>query len=541
MCDNHSIPNKKATKKEKHIHDQEHSQWNRRSFIQALGLAGAGSMMLGASSVSASAPSPLSVALAASDNDNILVIIRLKGGNDGLNTIVPVYDYANYANLRPTIRHQQNDLFMLNSDFGIPNYLSPGLESIWGDGKMKVVHGVGYPDQNLSHFRSSDIWASAEANDIEPTGWWGRYFEDLYPDYIINPPATPPAVQIGSIGNLVFEGSSNNYSFAVANPTQLAAVAQNGTFHDVLDIPDCVYGDKLLYMRSTTNTTFLYASVINNAYMAANNDANYDPNAELASQLAIVARLIKGGLGTKVYMVTLDGFDTHANQVDNHRTILEDVANSMKSFYEDLAATGMDTTVLSMTISEFGRRPYENGSAGTDHGAASPVLLFGPGLEGSGLVGEHPDITEWDSNDNLIPTSDFRDVYSTVLTDWFCLDPVVLDLILLGQTYESLDLGFNCNALGTQDFSNVSRLVHRPTYQNDRTFIEIQMPTTANVTIKLYDIMSKEIATLKNEMLFPGQHKIDVKAAVNTNLSFGQYIYRITTGGQNYSKSIMIA
>ena len=541
MCNNHSIPNKKSAKEEKHIHDQEHSQWNRRSFIQALGLAGAGSMMLGASSVSASAPSPLSVALAESDNDRILVIIRLKGGNDGLNTIVPVYDYANYANLRPTIRHQQSDLFMLDSDFGIPNYLSPGLEAIWGDGKMKVVHGVGYPSQNLSHFRSSDIWASAEANDIEPTGWWGRYFEDLYPDYIVNPPATPPAVQIGSIGNLVFEGSSNNYAFAVANPTQLAAVAQNGTFHDVLDIPDCVYGDKLLYMRSTTNTTFLYASVINNAYMAANNDANYDPNADLASQLAIVARLIKGGLGTKVYMVTLDGFDTHANQADEHRRILEDVANSMKSFYEDLAATGMDSTVLSMTISEFGRRPYENGSQGTDHGAASPVLLFGPGLEGSGLVGEHPDITEWDSNDNLIPTSDFRDVYSTVLTDWFCLDPVVLDLILLGQTYEHLDLGFNCDTLGTQDFSNVSRLVHRPTYQNDRTFIEIQMPITANVTIKLYDIMSKEIATIKNEMLFPGQHKIDVKAAVNTNLSFGQYIYRITTGGQNYSKSIMIA
>ncbi|MEM7085624.1 MAG: DUF1501 domain-containing protein [Bacteroidota bacterium] len=540
MCNNHSIPNKKTTKEEKHIHDQEHSKWNRRSFIQALGLAGAGSMMLGANSVTASAPSPLSVALAGSDNDNILVIVRLKGGNDGLNTIVPVYDYANYANLRPTIRHQQSDLFMLNSDFGIPDYLSPGLEAIWGDGKMKVVHGVGYPDQNLSHFRSSDIWASTDAVNIEPTGWWGRYFEDLYPDYLVNPPSTPPAVQIGSIGNLVFEGMDNNYAFAVANPEQLANVAQNGTVHDVLDIPDCVYGDKLLYMRSTTNTTFLYAGVINDAYMAATNDANYDPNADLANQLAIVARLIKGGLGTKVYMVTLDGFDTHANQVDQHRRILEDVANSMKSFYEDLGATGMDTNVLSMTISEFGRRPYENGSLGTDHGAASPVLLFGPGLEGSGFVGQHPDITEWDNNDNLIPTSDFRDVYSSILTDWFCLDPTVLDLILLGQTYESLDLGFNCNPLGIQDYGNVTRLVHRPTYQNDRTYIEIQMPVTAHTTIKLYDILGKEIATLKNEILFPGQHKIDVSAAVNTNLSFGQYIYRITAGGQNYSKSIMV-
>ncbi len=538
MCLNHHIPNHKTPKEEKYIHDQEHSKWNRRSFIQALGLAGAGSMMLGASTVTASKPSPLAVALAESENDNILVIVRLKGGNDGLNTIVPVYDYSTYANLRPTIRHQQSDLFMLNSDFGIPDYMN-SLESVWGDGKMKVVHGVGYPNQNLSHFRSSDIWASTDAINFEPTGWWGRYFEDLYPDYLTNPPPVPPAVQIGSIGNLVFEGEANNYAFAVANPEQLANVAQNGTFHDVLDIPDCVYGDKLLFMRSTTNTTFLYANVINDAYMSANNDVNYN-NADLANQLAIVARLIKGGLGTKVYMVTLDGFDTHANQAALHQEILEDLANSMKSFYDDLAATGMDTNVLSMTISEFGRRPYENGSFGTDHGAASPVMLFGPGLQGSGLVGEHPDISVWDGNDNLIPTADFRDVYSTVLTEWFCMDPVVLDLILLGQSYETLDLGLSCGVLGTTDYSNVTRLLHRPTYDNDRTYIEIQMPVTANVTVKLYDILGKEMSTLKNEMLFPGRHKIDVKAAVNTGLAFGQYIYRITTGGQNYSRSIMI-
>ncbi|TDI75051.1 MAG: DUF1501 domain-containing protein [Bacteroidetes bacterium] len=539
MCINNHIPNKKSSKEEKYIHDQEHSTWNRRSFMQALGLAGAGSMMIGASSISASKPSPLAVALAESENDNILVIVRLKGGNDGLNTIVPVYDYANYANLRPTIRHQKSDLLMLNSDFGIPNYMD-SLESIWGDGKMKVVHGVGYQNQNLSHFRSSDIWASAESVNFEPTGWWGRYFEDLYPDYLINPPEIPPAVQIGSIGNLVFEGDSNNYAFAVANPDQLANIAQSGTVHDVLDLPDCVYGDKLLFMRSTTNTTFLYASVIHQAYMASNNDVPYDPNADLAAQLSIVARLIKGGLGSKVYMVSLNGFDTHANQVDTHRTILEDVANSMKSFYDDLAVTGMDDLVLSMTISEFGRRPYENGSGGTDHGAASPILLFGSGLNGSGFVGEHPDITVWDANDNLIPTSDFRDVYSSVLTNWFCLDPTILDLILLGQTYETLDLGFSCEILGTPDFSNVTRLIHRPTYQDNRTYIELQMPVTANVTIKLYDILGKEIATLKNELLFPGLHKIDVIAAVNTRLSFGQYIYRITTGGQNYSKSILI-
>ena len=538
MCNNHKIPKKEASKDEKNIHDQEHATWNRRSFIQALGLAGAGSMMLGQAAISATKPSPLSVALSQVENDNILVIIRLKGGNDGLNTIVPIYDYATYANLRPTIKHQQSDLLNLNGDFAIPNYMN-GLESMWGDGQMKVVHGVGYPQQNLSHFRSSEIWASTDAINFEPTGWWGRYFEDLYPDYLINPPEIPPAIQIGSIGNLVFEGENSNYAFSVANPDQLASVAANGALHDVLDIPDCVYGDKLLFMRATANTTFIYSQVINDAYLSSNNSVAYGDE-QLASQLAIVARMIKGGLGTKVYMVTLDGFDTHANQVNNHRSILEDLSNSLKNFYDDLSATGMQDKVLSMTISEFGRRPYENGSNGTDHGAASPVMLFGEGLQGSGFVGQHPDLTTWDNNDNLIPTVDFRDVYSSVLTDWFCLDQSVIDLILLNENYQHLDLGLTCETLSTNDFSDVTRFVHTATYNNNKTFIELNMPFTANVDVKLYDIMGREIATLANEILFPGRHTIDVREKSKTRLSYGQYVYRIAVGGQFYSKSILI-
>jgi uncharacterized protein (DUF1501 family) len=539
MCTHDSIHKaSKASKEEKHIHDQEHSTWNRRSFIQALGLAGAGSMVLANSAISASKASPLSIALSESENDNILVIIRLKGGNDGLNTIVPVYDYGTYANLRPTIKHQQSDLLNLNADFAIPDYMS-SLESVWGNGNMKVIHGVGYPDQNLSHFRSSDIWASTDDINFEPTGWWGRYFEDLYPDYIINPPDIPPAVQIGSLGNLIFDGTESNYAFSVANPAQLANIASNGALHDVINIPDCVYGDKLLFMRATTNTTFTYAGVIHDAYLAANNDVSY-ADEELANQLAIIARLIKGGLGTKVYMVTLGGFDTHANQIEDHRTLLEDLSNSIKNFYDDLGATGMQNDVLAMTISEFGRRPYENGSNGTDHGAASPVLLFGPGLNGSGFVGAHPDLSVWDSNDNLIPTTDFRNVYSSVLTDWFCLDPSVVNTILLNQNYETLDLGLNCQALSTSDFSDVSNLAHVAVYENNRTYIELQMPVTAHVDIKLYDILGKEIGTLKNEVLFTGRHTIDVRASINNRLSYGQYIYRIALGGQFYSKSILI-
>ncbi|MDA8971028.1 DUF1501 domain-containing protein [Flavobacteriaceae bacterium] len=527
----------KAVKK---AHDQEHATWNRRSFIQALGLAGAGSMMLGGTNVSATVPSPLSVALSGSENDNILVIIRLKGGNDGLNTVVPLYDYDTYSNLRPTIRHQENELLSLSPDFAIPNYMN-ALEAVWGEGNMKIIHGVGYPDQNLSHFRSSDIWATADAINIEPTGWWGRYFEDLYPDYLINPPEVPPAIQIGSVGNLIFEGASSNYAFSVANPDQLANIAQTGGLHDVVNLPECVYGDQLLFLRAQTNTTFTYAEVINDAYTSSSNEASYIQGT-LSDQLAIIARMIKGGLGTKVYMVSLDGFDTHADQVNKQRTLHEDLANSIKHFYEDLASAGYDDKVLGMTISEFGRRPYENGSNGTDHGAASPTFLFGAGLNGNGFVGAHPDIdaSAWDNNNNLVPSTDFRDVYASVLTDWFCLDPSIVNTILLNDTYQTLNLGFNCQGLNTSDFANVSRFSHVATYRDNRTFIEINMQNSAHVEVKLINILGQEMVTLCNEILTPGNHIIDVKARAKTRLAYGQYIYRINALGQFYSKSILI-
>ena len=519
-------------------HDHEHDYWSRRSFIQALGLVGGGSILMGNQAVSAAQATPLTVALSESQNDNILVIIRLNGGNDGLNTIVPVYDYATYANLRPNIRHFEPNLMPLNDDFSLPNYMND-LESVWGDGQMKVVHGVGYPDQNLSHFRSSDIWASWAHQYEEPTGWWGRYFEDLYPDYLTNPPAAPPAIQVGNIGNLIFDGFDNNYAFTVANIEQLQAIGTNGALHDVVNVPDCIYGDKLTYLRATANTTYTYSGVINEAYMAASNNANYG-NGDLAVQLAAVARLIKGGLGTKVYMVSLGSFDTHADQRYQHQALLQDLSSSIKAFYEDLGAGGWDQKVLSMTISEFGRRPYENGSSGTDHGAASPMMLFGPALNGSGFVGDHPDLLTWDDYDNLIPSSDFRDVYASVLANWFCLDQEVIDSILLNHNYQPLDLGLDCQTLSVGAPKPFLRFTHRPVYQNNQTLIVLETQQTAHGRITLYDLMGRELVTLADRMFFPGQHRIDVRQAAGIRLSYGQYIYRISFAGQHYSKSIMI-
>jgi len=533
MCDTH---NKKLSHAEKHA--QEHKKWNRRSFLQALGLVGGGTMMLGGTPLTASRPSPLTAALSRAESDKILILIRLEGGNDGLNTIVPVYDYDVYANLRPTIKLPQNSLYNLSADFGIPEFMSD-LQSMWGNGAMKVVHGVGYNDSSLSHFRGSDIWASTQENEVVNTGWFGRYFEDLYPDYIVNPPAIPAAVQIGSVGNLIFEGIDNNYAISVANPGQLESIAQNGTLHDMIDLPECTYGEKLQFIRGTTNTTFTYAGAINDAYSSSTNGIEY-LDEKLGRQLSIVSRMIKGNLGTKVYMVTLGGFDTHANQNERQSAILNDLSNSVKTFFDDLEITGHHENVLAMTISEFGRRPNENGSNGTDHGAAAPLMLFGPGINGNGFVGNHPSLTTLDDNGNLIYNVDFRQVYAEVMKEWLCVDASTVNQALLGNTYAEIDLGFNCSTLNDDDFDLAERFSHFGFYENNKTIIKVKSPETQHTVVKLYNIIGQEVATLKNELLLAGEHEIDVKQTAQRRLDTGQYIYRISIGNKNFSKSILI-
>ena len=528
-------------KEEKSLHDKEHKYWNRRSFLQTLGLVGGGSMILGGAPITASRPSPLSMALQNAENeDRVLVLIRLKGGNDGLNTVVPLYDYDTYASQRPSIRIPQNNLFNLSSDFGMPNYMN-ALQSLWGDGKLKVVHGVGYNNQDLSHFRSADIWASAEDEEYKDTGVLGRYFENTYPDFLTNLPEIPPAIQIGSIGNLIFDGSDTNYAFSVSNPDQLEKIAENGSLHSLKDLPGCTYGDQLRFMRSVANTTFTFAEVINKAYKNSGNSVDYG-EADLAKQLAIISRMIKGNLGTKIYLVTIDGFDTHADQKNDHQTLVTDLADSVATFYKDLANAGLEDKVLSMTFSEFGRRIFENGSQGTDHGAAAPALLFGPALGDNGFIGNHPDLSDPEGPGNLKASVDFRQLYATVLKDWLCIEDSLVDAVLLEGTYESLSLGFNCTrTLTTQEIPlHVSSFSHITTYQFDKTYLEITTKNTAHCEITLFDVTGRELGILHNGLLTPGTLKIDVKNTVKTPLITGHYIYRIVTNNQQYSKTISI-
>lgn len=522
---------------EKGCNPDDHKKWSRRSFLQTLGLAGGGSMMLANTPISVSRPSPLSVALNSVENDKILIICRLSGGNDGFNTIIPVYDYDTYANARPLIKIPPSEFITLNDDFAMAKSMNK-LERLWGDGQMKVVHGVGYEDSSLSHFHGSDIWANTNLTEEDRTGWLGRYFQELYPDYIFNPPTSPPSIQIGSIGNLIFKGPENDFSFAVSDPRRLLQIAENGTSYGLDTLPDCTHGQQVKYLREVTNTTFTYADVISQAYENSTDFGGYLEDS-LGRQLSIIARLIKGGLGTKVYMVTLGGFDTHSGQITRHQTLMNSFSEAVSTFYQDLQASGWDDKVLTMTISEFGRRFKENGSLGTDHGTAAAAMFFGTGLQGSGFVGEHPDLSDLTRGGNVYNTNDFRQVYATVMQEWLCIPKDMVSQALLGTSFESLDLGFNCS--GSIDPIDGEAIGHTVTYRNNQTYIHITTPSTAHTDITLYNIIGQKVATLRNEVLFEGSHEIDVKETAQTRLSTGQYVYRIETNGASYSRSLLIS
>ncbi|NQY01569.1 MAG: DUF1501 domain-containing protein [Flavobacteriaceae bacterium] len=250
--------------------------------------------------------------------------------------------------------------------------------------------------------------------------------------------------------------------------------------------------------------------------------------------------MIKGNLGTKVYMVTLGGFDTHANQEEEHQTLLNSLSSAVKLFFDDLGATGQDQDVLAMTFSEFGRRAFENGSQGTDHGAAAPILFFGPALEDHGFVGTHPDLNALDANGSLTHHIDFRQIYATVMQEWLCIDPATVSQALLGETFDLVDLGFSCSSLGIDNPSPIATFSHTPIYDNDLVSIRITSVNTQHTVVKLFNILGQEVATLKNEILFAGVHTINVKNAANTRLHQGQYIYRISAGSSHYSRSIIV-
>ena len=515
----------------------EHKMWSRRDFLHTLGVTGGVGLAMGGFSLNALAAPLLTP---PGGNDRILVLIRLKGGNDGLNTIIPIYDFGTYKNKRPTIYIPQSETWSLNQELAMPKTTSR-LTKLWNNGAMKVISGVGYDNHNLSHFTSSDVWNSAkpEIESIEDkSGWLARYLLHQQPDYLENLPEIPGAIKVNSGSNIAFNNPDRiDLAVNFNTPDKLIEIAEKGFYYDTQSLPDdCYYGDQIGFLRSVLNVTYKYAPAISNAYKAGSNTVVYSNNA-LSQQLAIVAKLIKGGLGTKMYMVTLDGFDTHENQNTAHPQLMNQLASAVSEFYDDLG-TEFNNDVLSLTFSEFGRRVAEN-NGGTDHGTAAPVMLFGNALQGSATLGKLPNLSQLDANGNLKHTTDFRSVYATLLESWLCLPAATVDSILGDEFQRIDDLGLECISSSTANVPLIQGLTHQGRVAEDGSiFIQFEMQRPGHVRLELLAVTGQVIAMPVNGYLSEGVHQT-MMGGQRLGLGNGMYIYRIETAGKSYSGKLI--
>lgn len=390
----------------------------------------------------------------AAAEDRVLVIVQLYGGNDGLNTVIPLDQYSLLSGFRSNILIPSNQVLPLS---GLPaTGLHPaltGLQDLWNDGKLSIVQGVSYPTPNFSHFRATDIWETgSDANVVLDSGWAGRYLNFEYPNYPAGFPNVdmpdPLAIRIGGPVNLGLQNMGVNMAVAINN----TADPLNLTGSVYIDpVTGACSGSKLDFVRTVQRQTDLYGDVINTAAQPGCNlstlyPTGNQPGAELAQALKIVAQLICGGLKTRIYWVSETGFDTHAQQTDSvdhtigaHADLLKGVSDSIHAFQDDLQLLGISERVIGMTFSEFGRRIMSNGSGGTDHGSALPMFLFGDKVI-PGMLGTNPVIDPGTTPaTNLAMQYDFRSVYASVLKDWFCLEQNEVDQVLL-NSFQPLSL-----------------------------------------------------------------------------------------------------
>lgn len=404
---------------------------SRRRFVtQALGMTGVVGM-LGTHPLAASWLAPT---LRQTSTDRVLVVIQLSGGNDGLNTVIPYRDEA-YRKARPQIGIPEADVLKLDDDLGLHPACS-GLMELIERGKLGIVQGVGYPGPNRSHFESMDLWHTCRHKEQRRReGWLGRYLADVRDQdeaAVIGihlgreeqPLAlASPDFQVPSLASI------EEFRLRVAKQELLRGILQGtggaGTEDDQHD---------LMAFLQTGTSAALSAGRRLDEILGSQHDRGEFPASLLGEKLGIIARLITAGLGTRVYYVTLDGFDTHALQPTVHGALLRQWSEALESMMKYLGKQGMEDQVLVLTFSEFGRRVAENASEGTDHGAAAPLFVAGGGVR-AGLIGSHPRLDDLEDGD-LKHAIDFREIYAAIIEDWFAVE----SLGILGAKYEKANL-----------------------------------------------------------------------------------------------------
>jgi uncharacterized protein (DUF1501 family) len=474
-----------------------------------------------------------------SSKGRVLVIIQLNGGNDGLNTVVPLDQYENLTRARSNVILQDTAVLKLKnqSKTGLHPKMV-GAQRLFDQDKMSIVQSVGYPQPDFSHFRSMDIWMSAShSHQVLTSGWVGRYLDNVYPKFPEGYPndqmKDPLSIQVGPVVSLAFMGPTVNMGMALTNPS---------TFYDLMDnavgeVPKNPAGEELAYIRLLAQQTNEYSSVIKQAATKGTNKSTKYPtgvrSGDLSEQLKIVARLIHGGLQTPVYMVSIGGFDTHSEQVTagdtkegSHANLLSQLSRAMEAFQDDLQQLGISDRVVTMTFSEFGRRVQSNASSGTDHGAAAPLLVFGDAVQ-PGIIGNNPSIpSKTTVNDNVPMQFDFRQVYASILQDWFEINPASIKEIL-GDDYNTLPI-FKNNIAKIDAFADYMTQIYLsdvfPNPAKDTSVVRYSTDGGGWLQLRLYHPMGSLVHEYFSKNHAPGAYEYEMNLR---GLAPGNYIVQL--------------
>lgn len=343
-------------------------------------------------------------------NDRVLVVVQLSGGNDGLNTVIP-YTEAQYRRLRPTLAIPEEQVVALSEQIGLhPSFGK--VKQLVEAGHFSIIQGVGYPNPNRSHFRSMEIWQTANPDTVESTGWLGRYLDTL-PESAQNPLI---GLTLGREVPVAMTGKRVSVP-CVASLDDFKALA--GEQAEALRKVYALNQPAVAPVRAATLKALDAAEVVRAKLGEYRSTVEY-PNTPSARAIRQIAQMLAANIGTRVFYCSTGGFDTHAQQARTHATLLQNVAEGLSSFWQDVQAMGKADKVLVLIFSEFGRRVAENGSQGTDHGAAAPMFALGSRMN-AGLIGEHPSLNDLQDGD-LRFHIDFRSVYATVLEQWLDVD-----------------------------------------------------------------------------------------------------------------------
>ena len=515
---------------------------NRRNFIRDAGLtASTVSMVMNGSMINILPQSRLHQYI-NSDNDKVLVLVQLQGGNDGLNTVIPLQFIDLLAKHRSNLYIPENKLLQIDHENSFHPAFS-GMKNLYEEGKLNILHSVGYPNQNRSHFRSTDIWSSGSAaDDFDSTGWLGKYLDRDYPNYPEAYPNSsaphPLAITMGGITSETCQGQAANFSLALDDPFSLSPLAQGG--HDS-QLLDTYYGEELAFIREEIAKTNAYGEVITEAANKGRSFANYPEGNNLAGQLKNVVILLNGGLQTRIFVCSIGGFDTHADQVEEegaisgvHNALLEEVSSAIASFQSDLAQSGIEERVLGATFSEFGRQIGSNQSLGTDHGTAAPLFLFGSCVQ-AGFTGHAPDIPErLAPQEGVSMQIDFRDVYGTILHDWFGVDDNAIRNFLFPD-FKPLALLSGCQTTTT---FNTQQHQHFEIYPNPfHREIEVVFTSSGGHTrISIMDGRGAEVRVALDKRIAAGRHRFRLDLR---ELPAANYFVNLRSNKGQETKTIM--